>query len=144
MERFTLFFGGNFPIHFQKIDVFLGEVRVQTVWSTSNTTHTNCLFPLGFPFWKNTSEFQKSFFGNLMEIGKIFSIFLWTYNRFDLRGAHETTRSEGDMQRWPMTTKIGVRVKLVISDRLVPSKSCHFLVPRRWGLVQILRKHEFG
>ena len=52
------------------------------------------------------------------------------------------TRSEGDIQRWPMTAKIGIRVKLTISDRLVLSKSSHFLVPRRNRVVQISRSRK--
>ena len=52
------------------------------------------------------------------------------------------TRSERDIQRWPMTAKIGIRVKLIISDRLVLSKSSHFLVPRRKRVVQISRSRK--
>ena len=52
------------------------------------------------------------------------------------------TRSEGDIQRWPMTAEIGIRVKLIISDRLVLSKSSHFLVPRCNRVVQISRSRK--
>ena len=52
------------------------------------------------------------------------------------------TRSERDIQRWPMTAKIGIRVKLIISDRLVLSKSSHFLVPRCNRVVQISRSRK--
>ena len=52
------------------------------------------------------------------------------------------TRSERDIQRWPMTAKIGIRVKLIISDRLVLSKLRHFLVPRRNRVVQISRSRK--
>ena len=60
-------------------------------------------------------------------------------NRFDLRGTWLMTFSEGGIQKCRIDLKMSTKIKLGISDRLVPSKLCNSLVPAHQRLNKIFR-----